>query len=182
MTPRPNFNETFQASVIQLPGDELNQTIRFASKRYFLNKMSQLPLGQKVWVTIDARKQKRSEQQNNLYWLYLSDIAEEHGGDAYGLHQNFKEDFGVYEVKRCPRWVEDEEGGWVKTEVDVKVPKSTSKYTKDEFAMYLLKIEEATGVPIPDTNKYLYGDIQETMRKMEENYPDEEVDPNQIPF
>ena len=55
----------------------------------------------KVWITVDPKVPKRSAQQNNYYWMYLSVIARESGHTPDELHSLFKGKFlssGIVEV------------------------------------------------------------------------------------
>lgn len=97
--------------------------------------------GQDVLIGIDEKKPTRSAEQNNLYFLYLGVIAEETGHSKDDLHDLFKGKFLGGEVVE----VFGEK---------VRQKKSTTKLNKNDFAEYLLAIEELTGVPIPDTDAF----------------------------
>lgn len=165
MTKKANFNETFAGTVVAGQND-FDRRVSINAKAYYKTKVNQLMIGDKVWVTIDDRKPKRSDQQNRLYWLYLNSIAEETGNNADALHELFKRELGPFELRNITINNRNE---------TVKVPKSSTQYTKAEFGEYLLDIQELTGVAIPDTNNYLYGDLGSYFgKRIDEiiNYPE----------
>ena len=81
---------------------------------------------------------ERTVKQNSFYWLYLNLVEKETGEDANTMHEYFKRIFLEPKILRF-------QGN------DFKVPASTVKLNKIEFSNYLKKIEEITGIEIPDT-------------------------------
>lgn len=99
--------------------------------------------GEKVWLTVDPRKPKRSLQQNNYYHLYLGIIARETGYTPLELHTYFKGKYltsGITEVFGSK----------------VRKVKSTTALNKSEFSEYILQIAEEVGITPPDTSDYTY--------------------------
>lgn len=94
-------------------------------------------VGQKVVISVEPLKKRRSSSQNNYYWLYLSVIAEETGENEDNLHEYFKRVFIT------PKFI-------TVLGQDIKIPKSTTDLSKGEFVEYLQKIQHLTDVPLPD--------------------------------
>lgn len=137
-----------------------------SSPAYFSTLISKLQVGKKVWVTVDERAPKRSEQQHRLYFAYLTYISNETGNEVEDLHEHFKAKYLA-----LPQSVLTLKGN--KSQV-IKYA-STTGLTKDEFSFYLRRIELETGVPIPDTEAYLYGSKEEQIEIYNKQpiYPDE---------
>lgn len=103
--------------------------------------------GEKVVMTIDPKKPKRSDQQNNYYWLYLNVISSETGYAPEELHTLFKGKFlssGIVEV----------------FSEKVRRTKSTTSLNKSEFSEYIMQIEEFTGIQAPDTTPYQLAELK----------------------
>lgn len=142
---------------------ELSETLSFIasiengklvlnSPEYFKNRISMQPDTKRVHVKIEPPLNKRSLGQNNLYWLYMTDIVKETGNDdRYALHEHFKQKFlflGEKQVKFT------DEKGKVHVHI-VKKYGSSAALSKGEFMDFLLSVEAETGVPIPDTEIWM---------------------------
>lgn len=92
-------------------------------------------------LTIDSVKPSRSNEQNNYYWLYLGLISEETGHSPDELHTWAKSEF--LETKSIMVF-----GKELREDV------STTKLSKSDFSMYLVNIQERTGIELPDTTSY----------------------------
>lgn len=90
----------------------------------------------KTW-RLELPEPKRSQSQNNYYWLYLGIIERETGNDSNDLHEYFKRIF------LPPKFINV-------MGKELKVPSSTSKLNKIQFGEYLEKICALTGVQLPD--------------------------------
>jgi len=104
--------------------------------------------GKSVYIALDTRKPKRSDQQNRLYWLYLNIISAETGTDPIKAHEFFRGKFLSLGIKEI-------------FGERTRIKKSTTELNKSEFCEYLLKIQEATGVPIPDTSLFDLAPLKE---------------------
>ena len=94
--------------------------------------------GKEISISIKPWKDNRTVEQNSFYWLYLQLIEKETGEDANSMHEYFKRIYLEPKIlKYCGK--------------EFKVPASTTKLNKKEFSDYISKIEEVTGVPVPDT-------------------------------
>jgi len=71
--------QTFQATIT-------DQGLEFRSPAYLRHLLGKLGIGTTVFVTIDARKPKRSNQQNAYYWVILAIMAEDTGHTSNELH------------------------------------------------------------------------------------------------
>ena len=99
-----------------------------------------------VELTVRHRKKIRTINQNNLYWVYLSLIAESTGNTDQELHEFFKEEFIVPDEielfgKKSRRY------------------KSTTKMSPMEFSDYIKKIEVLTGILCPSKDNLKNYDI-----------------------
>lgn len=95
-----------------------------------------------VFVEVYEGKIKRSEQQNNYYWMYLSLIADETGYTSEEIHEWAKGKFLTKQIKELF-------GDKVRTKL------STTRLTKGEFAEYIMKIENETSVLAPPVQDYV---------------------------
>lgn len=98
----------------------------------------------KVWMTLDAKLPKRSTQQNNFYWgAVLPHISAETGDVVEDLHDLFKSRF----LKGAEKEIRGHK---------VQTYKSTTSLSVGEFAEYLFKIEQWTGIPLPSPEDARY--------------------------
>lgn len=86
---------------------------------------------------IVKKENKRSNQQNRYYWLYLQVIEQETGNIADDLHEYFRRKF------LPPKFI-------TVMGKEIKIPSSTTELNKVEFGEYLEKICAETEVPLPD--------------------------------
>lgn len=157
----------FKAIIKEKPNDYPHKTLGIVAKDFFQDTLNKFNLGQEVYLTIDDRKPKRSEAQNDLYWLYLTYIGSETGNHKDDLHFDFSEDLNYGRFNKRGRWM----------------PKSTKIMRKGEFREYMLRIQMLTGYKIPDTQAYLLGSKEErekTQQLLEKEYP--EVEDNEVKF
>lgn len=111
-------------------------------RNLFISFVSQFE-GQDIILTVEELTKKRSLSQNDYYWFYLRLVSKETGNRAELLHNWVK---GKFLTKEIVNVFGD----------DVRDTISTTKLNKSEFQELLLKLEEKTGVPLPDTSEY-YG-------------------------
>lgn len=167
------FKERFKAKVVKDPSRPWRHTIAIEARDYYATKINKLEVGKTVYVQIDDLKTSRTNAQNNLYWMYLSNIAKETGGDDVTdqeLHELFKSDYLVLGRKKV-------------LGKEIVITKSTAELSKSEFALYLMKIEKRTGIPIPDTEGYVYGTKEEQEARkqlLDSQYP--EAEDNEVKF
>jgi len=113
-------------------------------KLYIFNRENLLEyiatLKGRVQILIDKIRSNRTLDQNRFYWFYLSIIAKETGDNPNDLHEYFK--------RRLlpPRFVKV-------LGRTIRLPATTTKLSKSEFAEYLDKICALTNIPIPDTEE-----------------------------
>lgn len=134
-------NQTFLGEVI-FNRITNKKEVKLLSKKYldfFLHKHSSV--GDRVSVNVKVKKPKRTEAQNNYYWFYLGIISMDLGHTPEEIHEWAKS-------KCLPNRI-------IKILGDpVRVKKSTTELTVIEFCDYILKIEEETGVPAPNTEDF----------------------------
>ena len=121
-------------------GEIKDGKLEFKNKSYFLGRI-QNSKDCKVKVTVEPYRKLRSMPQNRLYWLYITQIADDTGNDKDTLHRLFSGKFlgdGIIEAFG---------------EKAHKV-KSTTSLTKSEFCEYMMDIYSLTGIPIPDTQAW----------------------------
>lgn len=91
----------------------------------------------RLWVTYDDRKPKRSTSQNSYYWgCVLPTISAETGEEVEDLHELFKQRFLV-NGKKMVRGHE------------IVVYRSTTELNVGEFSDFISRIEVWTGIHIP---------------------------------
>lgn len=122
--------------------------MEYIAPKFFEMSIQKLKEGNYI-SSLESTKPKRSMSQNALYWLYLEIISNETGNYPEDLHEFFKRKFLPRKIVKIQ--------GKNKT-FDLEKIKSTTKLDKTEFGEYLKKIESLTGVPIPDTEKWLFGE------------------------
>lgn len=105
------------------------------------NWLKKLPEEQKVTVTYDPSKPKRSQEQNRYYWFYLNIISEDIGYTKEELHDYFKSKYLTKEIKEI-------------LGVKTRIRRSTTDLDKFEFMELINSIEAETGIPAPDTSYY----------------------------
>jgi len=93
-------------------------------------------------LSIVDKKEKRSDQQNRYYWLYLGIMSEDSGYTKDELHKWAK---GMFLTENISEVFGKK----------VRNTKTTTKLKKSDFQEYLINIENETGIPLPDTRAYL---------------------------
>jgi hypothetical protein len=94
-----------------------------------------------VRLDINPTKSKRSEQQNRYYWLYLGMVSEATGHTTQELHDWARSKFlteGIVQIFGD----------------QVRQRASTTSLSVGDFIHYLMQIEQATGIPLPNTEDY----------------------------
>jgi len=98
--------------------------------------------GKRVHITLEKLKSKRSTQQNRLYWLYVTILANEIGYDKNEMHELIKFKF----LKR--------EKVFEKTGELFEYLESTAKLSKSDFADFIFNFQkwsaETFDVILPD--------------------------------
>lgn len=138
-----NFKERFLARIVK----ENNKTrLEFTGGgTYLRHRISVLPEGKEVLVTVETASKKRTEAQNNLYWLYLDIISRDTGNSKESLHELFRKKF-----LRKP----DEEVTLRKGRYKLSQAGSTSELSAGEFVEYMFQIQDFSEIPIPDTEAW----------------------------
>jgi hypothetical protein len=142
MTTRlPSYkSQQFAGKIILVDGERKVQLSAPMHYRHFLNTICKI--GDFVSLYITNKRPKRSEQQNRYYRLYLSLIALSSGHTEDELHTWAKGKFLTQSVKEV---FGDK----------IREIRSTTDLTIGQFCEYLIKIEEATGIPLPDTTPFM---------------------------
>ncbi|KKN06978.1 hypothetical protein LCGC14_1071680 [marine sediment metagenome] len=94
--------------------------------------------------TLTNKKPKRSEQQNNYYYLYLSLIGTSSG----------------HSIEELAIWAKGKFLSKGITEVfgdKTRIVESSADLNRDEFTEFLNRIEESTGIPLPDPKPFNLG-------------------------
>lgn len=92
----------------------------------------------RVVLNLKKYRKPRSLRQNNLYWLWLTAIADYTGYDTEELHASFKAMFLVDRSKQIP------------------LVRSTTVLNSQEFTQYLDKISQVAAelnITLPDPNE-----------------------------
>ena len=130
--------------------------LKLNSPDFFHAQLEMFPLNTKITLWLDSKPPTRSQQQNNLYFLYLSVIADETGHTKDELHAFFKGKLlsdGLVEIYGQK----------------VRRVKSTTKLSKNDFVEYMFSIQELSGVPIPDTSEFNPQHYENTMKDYPQN-------------
>lgn len=112
--------------------------MRLLAPDYYSTELKKFKVGEEVTCFISSRRPKRSDAQNRYYWgVYLPAIAKETGeNNLESLHTLFKGLFlttGIVDVLGKK----------------VRLTKSTTDLSKNDFTEYIMKIEAETGVQAP---------------------------------
>lgn len=144
------YSDVFSATVVEKEVKEKpwhkvgvkTREIVFSSPKYlaYFLKEKCKPNDQ-LSVTITNKKPKRSENQNRFLWLYYSVIAKESGNSEIEVHEWAK---SACMPSRIVKVFGD----------PVRMKQSTTELTVNEFNEFISKIQERTGVPIPDTTDF----------------------------
>lgn len=128
------MNPTFTFKAIQGRPDFGNPKYRSKFFEYLLENEGR-------WFEIKIRKSKRTLSQNSFYRVYLNVISQETGQDTESLHKLFKSKFLTGE--RIEVIINGESH-------EIIDDPTTTILSKNEMSEYMYKIEEMTGIPIPD--------------------------------
>ena len=161
-----SFRETFRGII--KPRENGRKKLVMFSPAYFSDKLLKLPVGHKVWVTIDDKAPRRSDAQNRFYWLYLTAIENETGNSKEDLHEHFAQRYLSLPESILTIGT---------TEQRIVKRRSTTDLSKSEFSEYMMKIERDSGVAIPDAEEFIYGAKQEQIdvyNKVMSQYPEDE--------
>lgn len=107
-----------------------------------------LGLPDKVFdVSVKLHREKRSNPQNQLYWVIVGLVARETGNDKDTVHRFFAKQFIGYDVKLIG-------------EERIAIVRSTATLSTEEFSEYLSKVMAFTatelGIIIPDPDSPIY--------------------------
>lgn len=130
-----------KTAIPKFKGRVENKKLKLDNERRWLDHVASLD-GKEVEVLIRKVKKSRTLDQNKLYWFYLEIVSEYTGSLSEDLHEYFKRKF-------LPPQKITVMG---KT---IVIPRSTTRLSTHEFSEYLDKIDNLTGVPIPDTEVLL---------------------------
>ncbi len=130
----------FSATIEMVSGKKV---LAITSRAWYDTQINKFKVGDKVSVYISSRRPKRSEAQNRYYWgAYLPLIANETGErDLDRLHKLFSGKFlttGIVDVLG----------------EKVRMTKSTTSLSKNDFSEYIMAIEAETGIEAPPTENY----------------------------
>lgn len=159
------YSNSFTAKILTKPGENI-KTLVVVSPRWYHNEIQKFREGDTVTLMIHNRKPKRTEAQNRYYWgVYLPLIAKEKGeNDLDRLHELFKGKFltqGVVEVLG----------------EKVRMKKSTTELSINDFCEYIMNIEALTDVEAPPTENYGLDALERSFQGKEIEYPDEDLTP-----
>ena len=91
--------------------------------------LEQMNIAKPIEVVIKPYKRKRTNSQNNLYWMWINEIHEETGELEAKLHMDFAVEFlGIDEVMSNGELL--------------RIPKSTTSIGVEGMSKYLMSIEE----------------------------------------
>lgn len=126
-----------------IEGEDGKRKLRISSPDWYQTQLNKFKEGEKVSLYISNRRPKRSEAQNRYYFgVYLPLIAKETGEyNIDRLHNLFKGMFlttGIVDVLGQK----------------VRMTKSTTELSKNDFSEYIMAIEAETGVQAPPTADY----------------------------
>lgn len=163
-----SFREVFQGQILD---DKGRKRLKITASDYFFTKINKIPSGKLVWITVDDRAPRRSDQQNRLYWMYLNYISEETGNEPEDLHEHFAQTYLLLPESILTIGTQKQ---------SIRKRRSTTDLSKAEFSDYLQKIERDTGIRIPDTEAFLYGKKEEQIEiynNVMSEYPEEYEEP-----
>lgn len=129
------------AGVIEKVG--AGNKLRITSPDWYQDQINKFRDGEKVTLYISSRKPKRTLAQNSYYWgVYLPLVARETGEPSVErLHKLFAGMFLTEDIVEVLGH-------------KVRMVKSTTVLSKNDFSEYIMKIEAETGVQAPPTENY----------------------------
>jgi hypothetical protein len=134
------IEKEFDAIVIH---EGQNSKLRIVNEEWYQSELSKFKHEERVKFKIEKEEKKRTKKQNRYYWgVYLPKIIEETGEpDKDRLHELFKGKFltiGIFEVLG----------------EKVRIKKSTTELSSEEFSKYIRNIESLTGVVAQPTQNW----------------------------
>lgn len=135
-----NASETFAAKVAW---KDHRKQLEFASEMYLQHWLNRLEVGDSLSVTIRRKKPLRTGAQNRYYWgAYLPLIAAETGEDDLdSLHELFR---GMFLTETIAEVLGHK----------VRIKKSTTELSVNEFMEYVESIERFTGIMAPPAENW----------------------------
>lgn len=133
----------FSATIEEVGGKKI---LKISHLNWFETQINKFKEGEKVSLYVSSRRPKRSEAQNRYYWgVYLPLIANETGErDLDRLHRLFTGMFLTTGIELV-------------LGKQVRITRSTTSLSKNDFAEYIMAIEAETGVQAPPTQEYEIG-------------------------
>lgn len=117
--------------------------------------ITKLPDGKPYDVNVSLKREKRTINQNSLYWLWLTCIADETGNDKEILHSEFRK---MYLPKKSGHFFGDV----------VELPVSTTSLDTKQFTEYLYKIEvfvsQELGIILPHPEDLAWDSFYQTYK------------------
>lgn len=131
-------SKTFSGKIFSVNG---KKEWKPESELWLKHELQKYNVGDKVTMMLTNRKPKRTEAQNNYYWLYIHLVATETGNNADDLHSLFKGKFLGSQIVE----VMGEK---------VRRTRSTTDLSVGEFIDYIIKIEAFTEIQAPPTESF----------------------------
>lgn len=130
----------FSAIIEEVAGKKV---LAISHRNWYDTQINKFKVGEKVTIYVSSRRPKRSEAQNRYYWgVYLPLIADETGErDLDRLHRLFTGMFLTTSIELV-------------LGKQVRMTKSTTALSKNDFSEYIMAIEAETGVQAPPTQEY----------------------------
>jgi hypothetical protein len=126
-----------------------------ADKAAVKSYIERLKPGKSYTVEISAKKEKRSLDQNRLYWLWINCLEEETGNDREILHHELRMMF-------LPRKTGTVNGK------SVEIPTSTTALDTGQMKQFLDKIQvfasSELGIILPDPEDLIWGAFYEAYK------------------
>lgn len=141
--------KSFAGSILELEDKDgkLVRRWRPTSPMWYETELRKFKVGEEVTAQYTSKKPKRTESQNRYYWgCYLPMIASESGHDIHDLHTLFKGKFLGKEIAQV-------------LGEKIRRTQSTTELTTGQFADYIRRIEELTGILAPPTEEYIHGEV-----------------------
>lgn len=116
-----------------------------------------LPADLSFTVNVYKKKDRRSIDQNSLYWLWLSCIADETGNEKDDLHEFFKAKYLPHETR-------------VLFGEDILITPSTTRLNTAEFTEYLERVNVFASVELGISLPMPYERLFEAFYEKYKNY------------
>lgn len=141
----------FSATIEMVNG---KKTLAISHRNWYDTQINKFNVGDKVSLYVSSRRPKRSEAQNRYYWgVYLPLIANETGErDLDRLHRLFTGMFLTTGIELV-------------LGKQVRITRSTTALSKNDFAEYIMAIEAETGIQAPPTQEYPEAEAQATRKQ-----------------